>query len=432
MGDSRTLGCMPGHPQVLVGCFGALLWLWFATTDSDWRCRRLLIRLSRILGGAGAGVRISHTTGCTRTVQSERDVRLRASLPLVKCCVFRSPLTVSFSVTAVLAFLAMPCFRLYLGSVCETRVWGSCFYDFLTLHNESCISAILAICICCYWGVRAWNFPATAVYISRGGFLASLLVKGILRVFTVLLGLSKAISIRFLVRRKLRFRLPGGIDRLYTGVLGALSRRWMFVSRALRGTASTFGAGVLLAGPDPVPQLPVNMSHRWSIRLQNTQHCEQETVQRMFRFMCPSFNIQTGQAANYLCFDWTAHWVLRWLLCGAFTVWLWSWATLWVAGAGRLNPSGMYFFKWSIARTQKHNNMRQLCYNWITNIMAYVPRLCWLTVWMANITHFVNFTNVSGTATKFNQWLNWQNKYNFDKCFIHSITNSKQLPFLSF
>lgn len=267
---------MPGHPRVLVGCFGALLWLWFATTDSDWWCRRQLIRLSTILGGAGAGVRISHTTGWTWTTQSERDIRLWASLPLIKCCVFRSPLTVSFSVTAVFAFLAMSCFRLYLGSVFETRVCGSCFYDFLTLHNESCISAILAICICCYWGVRAWNFPATAVYISRGGFLASLLVKGVLRVFPVLLGFSKAISERFLVKRKLRFRLPGGINHLYTWVLWALSRWWMFASGALRGTASTFYAGVLLAGPDPIPQLPVNMGHRWNIRLQKTNIVSQK------------------------------------------------------------------------------------------------------------------------------------------------------------
>lgn len=99
--------------------------------------------------------------------------------------------------------------------------------------------------------------------------MATLLATVVLRAFNVLLGFSKAISELFLVRRKLRFRLSGGVHYLYTGVLGALSGRWLFVSGALRGmcTALTFSAAALLTGPDPVPQLPINMGHGWSIRL---------------------------------------------------------------------------------------------------------------------------------------------------------------------
>lgn len=99
--------------------------------------------------------------------------------------------------------------------------------------------------------------------------MATLLVILVLRAFTVLLRFSKVISELFLVRRKLRFRLPAGVNHLYTGELGALSGWWQFARGALGGmcAALTFSAGVLLAGPDPVSQLPINMGHNWSIRL---------------------------------------------------------------------------------------------------------------------------------------------------------------------
>lgn len=119
--------------------------------------------------------------------------------------------------------------------------------------------------------------------------MATLLFTAVLRASTVLLGFSKAISEPFLLRGQMRFRLPGGLDQLQTRALGALSGRWLFVSRALRGmcTALTFSAGVLLTGPDPVPQLPINMVRSWSIRLREDTNTgvlkieEQEIVQRM-------------------------------------------------------------------------------------------------------------------------------------------------------
>lgn len=277
----RALGFLPSLLWVLVGCFvrnlGALLadglWCLFGTTDSEQRGGGQLVRLSKTLCGAGTGVRISYTTWRTVTTQDHCDLRLWYSLLLVKWHVFRSPLTVSFSVTAVLAFLAMSCFRLHLGSICETGVFVSGGDNLLTLHADSCFSAIWATCLCWFWGVCvAWKFlgTATAVQISRGGFVATLMVIVVLRVLTVLLGLHKPTGQLFPVRRQLRFRLLGGVDHLYTEwVLGALSGWWLFVSGALRGmyTTLTLSAGVLLAGPDPVPQLPVNVGYCWSIRL---------------------------------------------------------------------------------------------------------------------------------------------------------------------
>lgn len=73
---------------------------------------------------------------------------------------------------------------------------------------------------------------------------------------------------------------------------------------------------------------------------------EQEIVQRMH------VNVQH----IYLSFHWVAHWVLWRLLSGAFTVWLWSWATLWVTGAGGLYASGMCCFKWTTAHTHTHTH----------------------------------------------------------------------------
>lgn len=96
----------------------------------------------------------------------------------------------------------------------------------------------------------------------------ALLFRAVLRAFTVRLGFSMAISELFLLRGKMRFRLPAGLNQLQT-VLGALGEQGLFGSRALRGVcaALNFGAGAVLTGPDPVPQLPIDMVRSWSFRL---------------------------------------------------------------------------------------------------------------------------------------------------------------------
>lgn len=99
--------------------------------------------------------------------------------------------------------------------------------------------------------------------------MVTLLVTVVLMAFFALLGFGNVVAELFLARGKPRLGLPGGVDHLHTGVLGALGGQQPSASGALGdvGTALTLSARVLLAGPDPVPQLPVATAHRWSIRL---------------------------------------------------------------------------------------------------------------------------------------------------------------------
>lgn len=262
----RTLGWMLSLLRVLVACFVRLLGTLCRGFASYWWDRRWLVRLSRTLGGAGARVGMSHTASRTLTIHDLCDVRLGCSLPLVQRCVFRSPFNILFRVTAVLAFLAVSCFRLYFGSICETRVFVSCGYNFLTLNTNSCTTAIGATFLCWFWGVRvARQFPD----ISGRGFLATLLVTVVLMGFSALLGCANIVNELFLVRRKLRLGLPAGVDHLYTEVPGVLSGQELFVSGAPGDMSTTlsFSAWGLLVGPDKSTQLPVTMGHRWSFRL---------------------------------------------------------------------------------------------------------------------------------------------------------------------
>lgn len=104
-------------------------------------------------------------------------------------------------------------------------------------------------------------FPATIAWIRRGRRSVALRLEEVLRGFVALLR---------------AFATLGGFGLFQTGTRQVLGRPWLFVGGALRGmgTSWTLSAGVMLTGPDPVPQLPVNLDGSRSIRLHKKKNKE--------------------------------------------------------------------------------------------------------------------------------------------------------------
>lgn len=97
-------------------------------------------------------------------------------------------------------------------------------------------------------------FPATAARIRRGRRLVARLFVAVLRGSVALLRALATL---------------GGLGRFQSGARQDLGWPRLFAGRALRRarTSWTLGAGVMLTGPDPVPQLPVNLDGSRSIGL---------------------------------------------------------------------------------------------------------------------------------------------------------------------
>lgn len=104
-------------------------------------------------------------------------------------------------------------------------------------------------------------FPAAVAWIRRGRRSVALRLVDVLRGFVALLR---------------AFATLGGFGLFQTGTRQVLGRPWLFVGGALRGmgTSWTLSAAVLLTGPDPVPQLPVNLDGSRSIRLHTKKNKE--------------------------------------------------------------------------------------------------------------------------------------------------------------
>lgn len=190
--------------------------------------------------------------------------------------------------------------------------------------------------------------------------MATLQFKAILWAFTALLGFSEALCNLCLLRRKMRFRFPDGLNHLQMRLFGALRGRWLFVSRALRDAVLAFSAGVLLTGPDPVPQLPINMVHSWNIRLSKKDKQRDLSGFRECVFMCtraadlpqfsPSCSLGVG-AAPRRCFHCPS-------LTLSYSQSHWSWWNLRPWNAPLLMNYGTH------THTQNpHSVTRQWCYS---------------------------------------------------------------------
>lgn len=114
---------------------------------------------------------------------------------------------------------------------------------------------------CFRGGCGARMFPAAVAWIRRGRRSVALRLADVLRGFVALLR---------------AFATLGGFGLFQTGTRQVLGRPWLFVGGALRGmgTSWTLSAAVLLTGPDPVPQLPVNLDGSRSIRLHTKKNKE--------------------------------------------------------------------------------------------------------------------------------------------------------------
>lgn len=236
---------------MLVGYFGRNLCA-LLVTDSNWRGWRHLVWLCWTVGRAGAGVWILNSTRWTMTIQDQRQLRLWSSLTFVMWFMLRSPLLIFFSLTSVL----------FSVGNCETGVSVERCLNFLTLNAGRRLNATCPYQIRGVWG--AWIFVATAGQTTggRGECWAKGLFILILMSFAVGEGFS-SILCEFL----LKFYLPPGLHHLHDALRG---RR----PQALGGTCitMTFSVGVLLAGSDPVPQLPINMFCCWTGALLNKHH----------------------------------------------------------------------------------------------------------------------------------------------------------------
>lgn len=114
------------------------------------------------------------------------------------------------------------------------------------LHGKCCVPTVSL-------GCAAQTFPATSAPTRRWRCLRTLLFEAVLSGFVTLLRAFASL----------------GFCHLHTGVDQGLQRPWLLVGGALRGmgTSWTLNGRVALTGPDPVPQLPVNLDGFRSFRL---------------------------------------------------------------------------------------------------------------------------------------------------------------------